>query len=237
MRLAILIVGALLMCAMFVACEEEAAGGPGETESGTTAAEEPASATAAGEEQAAEPTPAPPEPTATPEPPIIFEGSGDDVVLLEPTTLRIARISGNAEAAHFSVWANTPAGDHVELLVNTTEPYEGIVPIDLTSEPRVGALEVSAAGPWRIEVLPLSSARFIEGASSGTGDEVVFVGGEPRTAFIRGNASAAHFAIWAYGERTDLLVNTTDPYEGRVQLRGPIVFAISAVGAWEITLE
>src|SRR5690606_17817533 len=119
-------------------------------------------------------------------------------------------------------------------------PYEGITPLDFRDSEETTRLEVTAVGPWQIEVRPLTSARVIEapGSLSGIGDEVLFIDGEPDTALISGNAAGRHFAVHAYGDSIDLLVNTTDPYEGRVIVpRDALLLEITAEGAWEVTFE
>ena len=63
----------------------------------------------------------------------------------------------------------------------------------------------------------------------------VFTPGTPDLAHIKGNEQARHFSVKGYGSSSDLLVNTTDPYEGTVILANDtIVLDITASGAWSI---
>jgi hypothetical protein len=193
-----------------------------------------------------EPTSTPtPEPTATPAPqPVVYSGSGDNVIDVQkpggPDAAVVAYIRGNGESRHFAVENFDANGEQIDLLVNTTDPYEGIVPVDFRSGEQTTRLQISASGEWYIELRPLASVRraSVPGAIEGTGDDVFIVDGEPDTALIRGNADARHFAVFAYGERSNLLVNTTDPYDGRVIVaRDTIVVEVDAEGGWAITFE
>ena len=64
------------------------------------------------------------------------------------------------------------------------------------------------------------------------------IAGTPDTAHIVGNADGRYFGVIGYGEHYDLLVNTTDPYDGRVIVGSQItIVEVSAEGNWEITFE
>ena len=87
---------------------------------------------------------------------------------------------------------------------------------------------------------PLASARRVSvpGTIEGTGDDVLIIDGEPDIAQITGNADGNYFGVWSYGDRGNLLVNTTDPYDGRVIVAGDtMLIEITAVGGWSITFE
>jgi len=123
-------------------------------------------------------------------------------------------------------------------LILTTEPYEGIRPLDFMNNEWTARFEVKASGSWTIEVLPLSSLEMltIPGTKNGEGDYVFgIIGGTPDIAKIKGNSSSRYFAVLSYGNDKDLLVNTTDPYEGEVILDSKtILFEVKAVGKWSI---
>lgn len=79
--------------------------------------------------------------------PATISGKGDDVVLYASTESGIASIKGNAGGRYFGVAAYTASGDN-EQLVNTTEPYNGKVPM-----PEGPALVVfTAVGAWSMTV-------------------------------------------------------------------------------------
>jgi hypothetical protein len=180
-----------------------------------------------------------PTPTVTPTP-IVIEGSGDAVVDVErPDDPSIIHITGNAASRHFAVTSYGSDGQRLDLLVNTTSPYDGKKPLDFLVGEHATRFEVSATGPWTISILPLTAAQVLRvpGSIEGRGDDVVFLtGNTPDLATIVGNDSSRHFAVREYGSgRPGLLVNTTDPYQGTVPLNtDTLILVISAVGDWAI---
>lgn len=183
-------------------------------------------------------TPTPDEERVIPDP-IVYTGSGDDV--LEIKTLDdiwLLRVTGNSGAHHFAIKGYDENGEYVELFVNTTEPYSGVT-FDPTLSTRT--LEVSAEGDWTIEVVSLALMETIHGGQtySGDGDMIFLIADYGKTADITGNAGAHHFAVKSYGATSwDLLVNTTDPYEGTVLLKElPFFIAVTAESPWSFTLS
>jgi hypothetical protein len=153
----------------------------------------------------------------------------------------LARISGNQGGAHFAVTALNDAGESLDLLVNTVEPYSGTRPLDFTDGAHTARFEVAATGDWQIEVLPvIGNIEVVDvpGTATGTGDNVIALGDPADVATITGNSAASHFAVIGYGGLfSDLLVNTTDPYEGQVIIsEDTFLLAITAVGDWSIEL-
>ncbi len=185
------------------------------------------------------PEPAPkPEPLPVPEP-NVYPGSGDSVIAIEKPESGPAmfHITGNTAGRHFAVTGYDAYDNRTSLFVNTTDPYEGFT---LDPKGATTMLEVSATGAWTVGVHSVRAARIIPspGSISGTGDEVLQVGGSPNMATIRGNPNARHFAVIGYNPSRNLMVNTTDVYEGTVRVaRNTTVLEITAVGAWEISLE
>ena len=186
-----------------------------------------------------------PAPTLTPTPapePIVLTGSGDDIVDVEKWPgPALARITGNSAGAHFAVINYDAQGNQIDLLVNTTDPYSGMRPLDLLDSQHTTQFEVKATGDWTIEVLPfLENATSVDvpGTVSGTGDAVLILLDEAATASVTGNAAGSHFAVLGYGGLfPDLLVNTTEPYDGEVRVAaGSRVFVVTAVGDWTIEL-
>lgn len=186
----------------------------------------------------------PPPPTAPPEftfEPITFTGSGDSVIAIEknddPT---IIHITGNSSSSYFGVTTFGANGEQYDLLVNTTIPYDGILPLDFLDGETTTRIQITASGDWTIEILPLSSARqlIVPGGIQGTGDEVIFIIGSPDIAAISGNAGSNYFGVLSYGlSGVDLLVNTTDPYTGAVIVGSDVfVLQITATGEWAIEI-
>ena len=100
-------------------------------------------------------------------------------------------------------------------------------------------LQVTAAGPWTITLNSMDAAPRFTDTFRGEGDGIVIhEGNRRRVAKITGNQKHEHFAVEAYsGQGNDLLVNTTDPYTGRVPFPGGVVVvAVTATGAWSITV-
>lgn len=180
-----------------------------------------------------------PTPTVTPTP-IIIEGVGDAVVDVDrPDDPSIIHITGNAASRHFAVRSYGNDGQRLDLLVNTTSPYDGRKPLDFLVGEHATRFEVSATGPWTISILPLTAAQVLRvpGSIEGRGDDVVFlIGDTPDLATIVGNDSSRHFAVRGYGSgRPRLLVNTTDAYQGTVSLDADtLILVISAAGDWTI---
>lgn len=186
-----------------------------------------------------------PEPTATPAPqPVVYSGTGTNVIDIQkpgdPDAAVLVYIRGNAGSRYFGVESYDDAGEQVDLLVNTTDPYEGVVLMDIGNDDQTTRLQITAEGEWFIELRPLNTARRVSvpGTIEGTGDDVFIVDGDPDVAQISGNADGRYFGVWAYGDRGHLLVNTTDPYDGRVIVARDIVLVeVKAVGGWRIAFE
>ena len=65
----------------------------------------------------------------------------------------------------------------------------------------------------------------------------MLIGSKPDLAKITGNTESQHFAVISYGKTSDLLVNTTDPYDGTVILSSDVILLeINAVGDWLIEI-
>lgn len=208
---------------------------PGAANTLPAATPEPPTATPTPESPTATPTPAP---TATP---ALFAGSGDSIVNVSKSDVpMIALIHGNDEAHHFAVTTLGANNEQIDLLVNTTDPYLGVRPIDFQTGQLTTRFEIKASGGWKIDLLPLTSAESLSvpGQFVGNGDNVlVLVDGMPDVATVTGNAAAKHFAVISYGDYSDVLINTTDKYQGQVILKpDTIVLVIKATGEWSIAV-
>jgi outer membrane lipoprotein SlyB len=63
-------------------------------------------------------------------------------------------------------------------------------------------------------------------------------GDAPSRATITGNAAGRYFGVRGYGSFSELLVNTTDPYEGTVRVDGStMIIVVQAEGEWTIVFE
>lgn len=176
-----------------------------------------------------------------PRDPIILTGSGDDVVpVSKGIGPAVAHITGNASGDYFGVTGYDSQQQMLDLLVNDTDPYEGIRPVDFNVGGQTAMFEVKATGAWKIELRSLGTIRSLAyGATiSGSDDEVIRLLGAPKTLHIVGNSADRYFGVVGYGESWDLLANETGPYDGRVLVDpGVIVLEIQATGPWAITSE
>lgn len=167
-----------------------------------------------------------------------YDGIGDDVISLKPRNHSfILYVKGNDASSHFAVKGYDENGNLTELFVNTSEPYEGITidPNQITI-----TLEITATGNWHIEQRDVTTANELKDNEtySGTGDTVLMYNGNGKTATITGNNGSSHFAVKSYGDSINLMVNTSDPYDGKTMLKyNPFLFEINAEGDWQITIE
>jgi hypothetical protein len=186
------------------------------------------------------PTNTPVPPTETPEP-VVISGNGDDVVAIENKfDIGIVHVVGNSASRFFGIVGYDKNGNMTDLFVNTTDKYDGVRPLDFEEGKNTVSFEVKANGEWIIEVLPISAARIVEvpGKIEGSGDDVVVLTGSRSVkANIKGNDEGRFFGVIGYGSAMDLLVNTTDPYDGTVMVdKGTAVLVIQAIGTWSIEL-
>lgn len=136
--------------------------------------------------------------------------------------------------SHFSVISYENGEDYDELLVNTSEPYEGDV---LISHSGNFSLEINAEGDWSIT----SSGLSIDDSTyfSGHGDAVTGITTHDGGNWKITNDADSHFSVIEYGLNSgymDLLVNTSEPYEGIVKAEkgDNIFFKVSSAGNWTI---
>lgn len=188
----------------------------------------------------------PPTETFTPTPvpePVEFSGQGDSILDVELWGPGILHIVGNNESRHFAVETISDTGEMNDLLVNTTEPYDGRRPIDWYKDQMTRRLRISAFGPWQITYYPFVKDYFhtltVPGEYQGVGDDVILLIGEkPDLATIQGNSESRHFAVVAYHDRADLLVNVVEPYQGVVIIPpGTNLLEIVAQGSWSIQVS
>jgi len=189
------------------------------------------------------------EPTAIPEP-VTLTGTGDSVVDVGDWECvpGLVHIVGNAGSDHFAVKNFDVDGEKLELLVNTTDPYDGVRPLDWMDDECTTRFQVKGGGDWSITLLPLAPILEVKrhwiglpGTYKGEGDDVIILTGVtnvPDLANVSGNEGKYHFAVLAWTAKRgsdQLLINTVDPYEGTVIL-DPTTFAIevNAVGAWMV---
>lgn len=166
-----------------------------------------------------------------------YEGSGDDVIQIEkPEDGPVMfYVKGNDGARHMAIEGYDENDNRTSLFVNTTVPYEGIT---LDPQGTTTLLEISASGPWTIEARSTRSARTLIDTIEGNGDEVILVDSDASVASIAGNPNERHFSVTGYSPNRNLMVNTTDVYDGTVRMdRDTILLEVTAAGDWTISLE
>ena len=196
------------------------------------------------------PTPVPP--TNTPVPPtatlvpqlesITLTGSGDTIVNVDkPDLPAIARISTTQSGGNFAVISYDSSGNRIALLVNEIGSYSGIRPIDFLADEHTSRFEVKADGSWRIEILPLSSARSLSvpGKVSGTGADVILLHGSTPDVAQMSHSGDSNFVVIAHcASGRDLLVNEIGSYSGSVIVRGDaMILEIMADGDWSVDIS
>lgn len=203
------------------------------------------------------PTPLPtptPIPTQPPPEPITLTGSGDQVIDTPdtwPCAPSLVHITGNTAGRHFAVENYTPAGEQIDLLVNTTDPYDGWHPLDWSPDHIAAGctarFQTTATGDWTITLHPLAPTAEtikhtleIPGLYQGEGDDIIIlIGNNPDTAHITGNASGRYFGViaWTGDNNHTLHTNTADPYDGTIIL-DPTTFALEilATGPWTVDI-
>jgi len=181
----------------------------------------------------------PPLPTASPQP-IVFPGTGDSVFNIDKwqgaAILKI-KYTGirNFVVQNYAVGADRP----YDLLVNTIGAYEGTVPLDFRDGQQTARFEITATGAWELQILPVADARIekIPGTISGTGDDVVLIGGGiPDLLKADASQSTRNFVVQAVANnRFNLVINEIAPYTGtKILDSGTVALIITATGLWTI---
>lgn len=181
-------------------------------------------------------------PTPTPEP-MVFSGEGDSVVDLNLSSPGVLHIVGNSDSRYFAVESLASTGESIDLLVSSTDPYDGRRPLDWLDNQNTVRLKITASGPWEITYYPLLVGYLhtltVPGTYQGNGDDVIFLlGASPDVANVQGNSDGRYFSVTAYLKRATLLVTTTDPYKGTVVIPSDTtLLEIVADGAWSIEIS
>ena len=175
----------------------------------------------------------------TPFDPIEYTGTGDSVIFLDDIPGGwVLYAEGNEASRHFCIKGYDDKDRSTELFVNTGDPYSGTT---IDGNFATTQLEITATGDWRIEIRPLIGCDTITVGEpyKSSGDAVLIVSGDAKTADIYGNASEAYFGVHAIGATgSDLLVNTGDAYSGTVKCKNnPQFIVVIASDEWGIRLN
>jgi hypothetical protein len=204
----------------------------------TTQGREQTSSAPANTSSAAPTTTTPPPPPPAPATPEQYSGAGSSVVTLTATDPRILTIA-HSGASNFAVYSVDDQGQDIDLLVNEIGSYSGIHPLNFLDGEEAAALKIEADGQWNVTSAPLTSAPSWDGNApfSAEGAAVVLVAGaaEGLTPVTLTHQGDSNFAVFAYGEDRDLLVNEIGNYTGETLLpSGTLVLTVEADGPWSI---
>jgi len=188
-------------------------------------------------------TPTPlPSPTSPPEP-IVLTGSGDSIVDVGKSSDYPAIMHAKySSGSNFIVTSYDANNQQMELLINVIGAYEGTVPVDFRESEYTSRLEIKAAGPWEIQILPLIQVRraTIPGTIEGTGDDVIALDGDNADTMIA-NASlgSSNFVVYSYSTSgsIDLVFNEIAPYTGTALLDpDTFIISVNATGPWSLEI-
>lgn len=189
-----------------------------------------------------------PRPTDTPTPipePLIFTGTGDNIVDLSEMWegSALLHIIGPDVRDNFVVWSYDALGNQIDLLVNTIGQYDGYLMLNMGDE-KTAILQIGAGGPWTVEVYPFVDRylHFLDtpGVYEATGDDVFFFALNNAKAEIKSSNEIDNFVVWAWiiGSDKDLLVNEIGPYSGTVLIPpGTFMLEVKATGTWTIYIS
>ena len=175
---------------------------------------------------------------------VIYTGNGDDVIDIERPGGQenfLIYIEGNQSKGHFAVKGLDSFGNTTDLYANTTKYYKGLnlSKTDYYTLP-TEKLEITAStdDKWLIEIRPIEKVETIspQGTYSNEGDYVFKIDSSINSITIKGNQEENHFAVMSHDgifDDYELLVNTTDYYEGKVSVSYDMeYFEVTAKGEW-----
>lgn len=176
--------------------------------------------------------------TAPPREPIVYTGSGSQVLQVDLPDQYIGAAISHQGRSNFAIISYDSAGNRLDLIVNEIGDHLGT---HLVPE-RPAALEITADGAWNITFLPPELLRrATERTITGRGPDVVVVADLNLSGLVAGtfrHSGESNFAVigWSETDR-DLLVNEIGPYEGQsVVAADTMLFEVQADGDWEIGL-
>ena len=173
--------------------------------------------------------------------PIQLSGTGNAVPRFEiPADSAAIATIAHTGASNFSVTSIGESGEELDLLVNVIGNYAGTVLFDEAAGSHSVAFDVTADGPWTIEIMPVTDAFEWDGAEplAGSGDDVAIL--DPASEGLKSTTIThegdGNFTVWAYGPDAELLVNEIGAFSGEVLVpAGTFLFEITANGAWTIS--
>lgn len=166
-------------------------------------------------------------------------GMDDDVIDLPPTVQAAIVYASGGGRSHFAIEAVNGRNQMVELLVNTTRPYQGVTAYGVLDSGTKRRLKVTASEAWHIRIDPLGVIPTASSSFKANGDAVFSYEG-PAARMKISCETASHFAVhqaWS-PHRSNLLVNRVGRYSGTVLLEaGPSFLIFDADDPWESNIR
>lgn len=171
--------------------------------------------------------------------PLQESGAGDSVVSLPDDAAGGIITADHQGGSNFVInvldETNQSTGD---LLVNTIGNYAGTTAWGLSTFGDGTRLEITADGPWNIEVLPYSEAEELPDSSAGDG---VFIYDGAAGVLATTHDGQSNFVVREEADQlfsSGLLINEIGPYEGTVPVQaGPSIFVVEADGNWTVSID
>ena len=238
--IALILLGVFMVLGILVSPDEDAndamSAGEPEDQPEASLEEEPEPEPEAEVADDPEPVEEAPEPEPDPEPfeAVTIEGAGDDIIDVPVVDdyILVATFTHRGQS-NFAVTSYDQAGNRLDLLVNEIGSYQGTVPYNFEGSP--AEFEVNADGPWTVTINDLFEQPVLQAGQDGTGDQVLQLAASGRLTATHGGDS--NFALLAWGQRRDLLVNEIGTYEGTVRLPEAVALEIVANGSWNLQVE
>jgi hypothetical protein len=173
--------------------------------------------------------------TTTLPPPQAVDGRGDDVVTLQAQGPLIVHASYTG-GSNFVIKGLDASNGDTDLLVNTIGAYNGTTALDF-DKAVTKSLQITASGPWHLDISSPLSATHFTGSYSGKGDNVLIYDGSSGVATISHDGSSNFVIHTVNSGSADLLVNEIGVYNGKQPWpSGPAFIEINADGNWTITV-
>lgn len=175
---------------------------------------------------------------------LTIAGSGDDVLILDNPlgTLSALDVSANAGGRFLSIKTLGMDGDVEDLVVMSTDPFDGTVLLEGNMNSPIAGFEIKAKGEWALTVKSIQEVPKMDATAPfiANGFQLVRIDETSglTTVYVVGNADGRFFSVKTHGATRDLAVMTTDPYEGVVRIDpGTSLFEINAIGDWVMELQ
>lgn len=170
-----------------------------------------------------------------------YRGSGDTLLNIQKGIGEVlVHIVGNSARKDFDVIARDSNKKAIDLLVRTTNPYDGIRKMDVYEGEHTALLDITATGEWEVKIYPFY-AIYIAVAPErvdGVGDNILHIEGGPFNIRICGIVESGEIGVFAhYSDYSDLLVSSSKSIDETFEVFPDIIFLeILTTERWSIEL-